>query len=322
MHLAQSQRAWHDPCLILRAGGQLMKLKLPSRRRALRWIAILIVVAIILVYILLPVGFGIVAVFPYKESVGAPPDGFQEVTLTTQDKVKLAAWYKAPENGAAIILVHGGGGTRDDVRGHAALLADHGYGVLALDLRGQGKSGGTTNRFGWQGTRDIGAAVDYLHTREEVVAIGGWGLSLGGEALLGAASQYPAMAAIVADGATQRSVGELRALPSERSLVRNWVQRVMYATVQVLSGDDPPKPLLESMVEAESTAFLLIAGGREDLEVKFNELFADTVGERTTLWIAPGASHTGAFDRYRDEYEQRLFEFFEATLSGESVAAN
>ena len=294
-----------------------MKLKLPSRKRALRWGAILIVVALIGLYLVLPVVMGVVVVFPYKEDVGTPPEGFESITLTAEDGVDLAAWYAPPTNGAAIILAHGAGNSREGVRDYVEMFVRHGYGVLALDLRGHGSSGGTTNRLGWQGTRDIGVAVAYLQTREDVSAIGGLGLSMGGEVLLGAASAYPDLRAIVADGATRRSTEELRALPSERPLYRNFVARVMYATVQVLTGDSPPKPLLESMVEAETTAFLLIAAGNNGQEVDFNELFAETLGARATLWIAPDVAHTDAFERYPDEYEQRVFAFFDTALLGE-----
>jgi uncharacterized protein len=294
-----------------------MRLKLPSGKRVLRWFVILVLVLILGLYIVLPVAAGVYAVFPYKQSVGAPPEGFAAITITTDDHVDLKAWYAPPTNGAAIILAHGAGNSRESVRDYATLLARHGYGVLALDLRGHGQSSGTTNRLGWQGTRDVGAAVAYLQTRDEVKTIGGLGLSMGGEVLLGAASTYPAMRAIVADGATRRSLDELRALPSERSLIRNFTARVMFTAVHVLSGDDPPDPpLLESMIAAESTRFLLIAGGSEPLEVKFNELFAETLGAQADLWIAPDAAHTGAFNRYPTEYEQRVIAFFDARLTG------
>jgi dienelactone hydrolase len=287
----------------------------------LRWIVGLAIAASVGLYLVLPIGFGISVVFPYKESVGAPPDGFEVITLKTDDAVALAGWYAPPANGAAIILIHGAGGSREQLRPFADMLARHGYGVLALDLRGHGSSQGATNRFGWLGARDVGAAIHYLQARDEVKRIGGLGLSLGGETLLGAASDYPALAAIVADGATKRSLEELLALPSERPLYRNFTARVMYAAVQVFSGEAPPKPLLHSMVGAESTAFLLIAGGGDDMEVDFNELFAETVGERAILWIAPGAPHTGGFNLYPDEYEQRVTAFFDAVLLGNSAAA-
>jgi len=292
-----------------------VKLRLPARRRVLRWIAILIPIVIVVLYLVVPIVFAVYVVFPYKESVGRPPDGFSEVSLTTEDGVRLAAWYAPPDNGTAIILIHGAGGSREGVRNHAAMLRAHGYGVLALDLRGHGESSGRTNRFGWQGTRDVRAAVAYLLEQPEVTTVGGLGLSLGGEVLLGAASEVSGLRAIVADGATQRSLDELRALPSERPLVRNFTARVMFAAVQLLSGDDPPRPpLLESMIRAEGTAFLLIAAGRDAQEVDFNTLFAETVGERATLWVAQEASHTGAFKRYPDEYERRVIDFFDTRL--------
>jgi uncharacterized protein len=262
----------------------------------------------------LPFGVVVAAIVPGRETVGRPPAGFETIELRTADNLTLTAWYAPPTNGAAIILVHGAGGSREGLRSQTELLAQHGYGVLALDLRGHGLSTGPTNRLGWQSTPDIGAAVQYLQARPEVKHIGGLGLSMGAEVLLGAVSEYPSLTAVVADGATRRCTEELLALPEERSLVRNFTARVMFTTVQVLSGQTPPKPLLTSMVEAKSAAFLLIAGGTNRLEVRFNELFAETVGPRSTLWVAPDASHTGAFSRYPDEYEQRVITFFNQTL--------
>jgi pimeloyl-ACP methyl ester carboxylesterase len=289
-----------------------MKLSHPAR--ILRWLIVLAVVAALGLYVVLPAGFGVAATLPARTAVGPPPDGFEEVALQTGDGVTLAGWYAPPANGAAIILLHGAGGSREDVRPYAAMLARRGYGVLALDQRGHGQSGGRTNKFAWQGTPDVGAGVKYLQARPEVARIGGLGLSMGAEALLGAASEYPALRAVVADGATRRSLDELLALPSERPLVRNFTARVLFAAVQVLSGQPPPKPLLDSMVEAQSTRFLLIAGGANALEVEFNQLFAATLGARGDLWVAPGASHVGAFGMYGDEYEQRVIDFFDETL--------
>ena len=122
-------------------------------------IVLLVIAAIVVLYIALPIGMGAAAVAPLKSAVGAPPIGFQAITLNTEDGVSLAGWYAPPVNGTAIILIHGAGGSREDVRGYAEMLTRHGYGVLAIDLRGHGESTGTSNRFGWQGTRDVGAAV-------------------------------------------------------------------------------------------------------------------------------------------------------------------
>lgn len=298
-----------------------MTITVSRRKRMFRRIGFLFMAVLVGLYIVFPAAMAVAAVFPTQESVGAPPDGFAEVALETGDGVTLAGWYAPSTNGAAIILVHGAGNSREGVRRYAEMLVRHGYGVLALDLRGHGESDGTSNRLGWQGTLDIEAAAAYLQAQPGVESLGALGLSMGGEVLLGAASSVPAMKSIVADGATRRCTDELRALPSERSLVRNFTARVMYATVQILTGQEPPDPpLLESMQDAAGTRFLFIAGGSNDLEVDFNELFADTLGERSELWVAPDASHTGALSRYPEEYEQRVIGFFDGVLLGETTS--
>jgi uncharacterized protein len=285
-----------------------------NKKRIMRLGALIIGIIILAFYLVLPIGIAISAVFPIKEAVGAPPAGFDAVTLHTADNETLAGWYLPPSNGAVIILIHGAGGSREGLRPYAQMLARHGYGVLALDLRGHGASSGKTNRFGWSSTLDVGAAVHYLQDLQEVKHIGGLGLSMGAEVLLGAVSDYPALTAVVADGATRRSVQELLALPTERPLYRNFTARVMFTSVQVLSGEQPPKPLLDSMVEAKSTRFFWIAAGTNALEVEFNKLFAEILGPHGSLWIASGVSHTGAINRYPAEYEQRVVDFFDRTL--------
>jgi pimeloyl-ACP methyl ester carboxylesterase len=294
-----------------------MKSQPSRRRRVLRWIVFLIVAAIVVLYIAMPIGFAVSVVLPYKETVGTPPAGFEAVTLATEDGVSLAGWYKPPSNGAIIIVIHGAGGSREGMRSHVEMLTRHGYGVLAFDLRGHGGSEGRTNRFGWQGTRDVGAAISFLQSRAEVKAIGGLGSSLGGEVLLGAASAYPEIKAIAADGATTRSLDELLALPSEQPLYRNFTARVMYAAVQIFSGETPPVPLLDSMISEPTTSYLLIAGGDNEKEVAFNEVFAAATPARSELWIAPNAPHTAAFQLYPAEYEQRVITFFDAALLNE-----
>ena len=72
------------------------------------------------------------------------------------------------------------------------------------------------------------------------------------------------------------------------------------------------------MLASPATNFLMIAGGANNLEVAFNELFADTHGERATLWIARDTPHTGAFSRYPQEYEQTVIAFFDEALLGNS----
>jgi len=282
--------------------------------KVLRIAGLTVLGLLLALYVGLPVAMAAAAVWPTRADVGPPPDGFTEASPVTSDGVRLAAWYAPPRNGAAVILVHGAGGSREDSRRLAATLRDRGYGVLSLDLRGHGQSEGRTNRLGWQGTRDIRAAVDFIRTRNADVSLGAVGLSMGGEVVLGASASCPEMRAIVADGATRRCTEELLALPSKRSLAESFTPRVMYAAVRLMSGERPPTPLLGEMVRAEAADFLLIAAGNNELEVAFNERFSRTLGKRASVWVAPDVSHLGAYSRYPDEYERRVLGFLDRTM--------
>ena len=71
---------------------------------------------------------------------------YENIELTTEDGVKLAAWYTPSQNGAVILVAHGHGGYRQqDIY---ALFASHGYGVIAWDFRAHGKSGGEFTSLG------------------------------------------------------------------------------------------------------------------------------------------------------------------------------
>ncbi len=282
--------------------------------RLLRGIGWTILGLILALYIGFPVAMAVAAVWPSHADVGAAPEGFREVTITTSDDIELAAWYSASTNRAAVIVVHGAGGSREGMRRQTAMLTKHGYGVLSLDLRGHGDSEGAVNRLGWEGTRDVAAAVEFLEQQDGVDVIGALGSSMGGEVLLGATGECPQIRAAISDGATRRCTEELLALPSERPLVRNFIARVMYSTVRLLTWTEPPQPLLGEMLRSESKSFMLIAAGDDELEVAFNQYFADTLDERATLWVVPSVTHTGALSQYPEEYEQRVISFLDDYL--------
>ena len=292
-----------------------MKKGLSIRKRLLQITLILIIVLLIALYIGFPTAMAMAAIAPDEGNAGEVPAVFTEVTLTRRDGLQLGAWYAEPQNGVVIILVHGAGSGRNSVREYATLLQENGFGVLALSVHGYDDSEGHINRLGWNGTPDIGAAVDFLTGREGVESIGGLGLSMGGEILLGAASEYPTIQASAVEGATLRGFNDYVSLPSNRPLYRNFTHRVFTFMVGILSGDEQPEPtLLQSVQAAESTSFLFIAAGTDETEIAYNSLFDQAVSERSRLWIIPNVGHTGGYRYDPEGYTQQLVEFFSDAL--------
>ena len=102
--------------------------------------------------------------------------------------------------------------------------------------------------------------------------------------------------------------------PSELPIVCSFTARAMYPAVRLLAGERPPTPLLNEMVRAAWTSFLLVAAGENDQEVASNEIFTQALGGQAELWVAPGVAHTGAYSRHPDEYERRLLAFLDSRL--------
>ena len=65
------------------------------------------------VAVLVPIAFGIVATHKWREPVGDPPSAaYRDVTFEASDGLELAGWYRPSENGAAVLVVHGGSSDR------------------------------------------------------------------------------------------------------------------------------------------------------------------------------------------------------------------
>src|SRR4051812_28992839 len=215
--------------------------RLPRRygRRALIGVASL-VVSLVVVYPLVT-SYGQThigrAVVP-EPNLGA---SFEEVSLETDDGLELRGWYVPSRNHAAVIAFPGRKGPQRQTR----MLVRHGYGVLLFDRRGEGDSEGDPNAVGWNGDRDIKAAIAFLRERPDVdpARIGGIGLSVGGELMLETASETDALKAVVSEGAGIRSVREASLSPWNAKWLAVPVWGGITAATAVFSDDAPPANL-------------------------------------------------------------------------------
>ena len=236
---------------------------------------------------------------------------YEEVSFTTSDGLRLSGWYVPSRNGAAVIAFPG----RNGPQAHTRMLARHGYGVLLFDRRGQGESEGDPHAFGWEGEKDIKAAVAFLERRSDVdpERIGGLGLSVGGELMLHAAAETHALKAVVSEGAGARSVGEFRDMPGA-TLVQHGYETVITAGLTLFS-DSPPPPLMRDIVGriAPRPVFIIWAPRGVDTEA-LNPAYFNAAGEPKTLWAIPESKHVGGLAARPVEYERRVIGFFDDAL--------
>jgi len=221
----------------------------------------------------------------------------QAVAFRASDGVRLSGWWVPGRNGAAVIVVHGGGGDRGGAVAHARMLARAGYGVLLYDARGRGRSGGRQNALGWRWDRDVRGAVDAFE-RRGIHRIGLLGLSTGAEAAVTEAAGDPRVGAVIADGVQVRTSADAAAAPAVRPLI--WA---VGTAVRAVGGERPPAPLLGLVRRLAATRPLLMVA---TIAVERTVQRRYARGTSAEVWQLPRSGHTQGLRDHPAEYARRV----------------
>jgi hypothetical protein len=284
-----------------------------GRFRHLRRAGIAVAAVLAAYWLVLPVATAVLATHRPRADVAPAELGrpYEEVTLRTTDGLDLAAWYVPSRNGAAVISYP----TRQGKLPQARMLARHGYGVLLLDARGYDGSEGDPNMLGWEGEKDIDAAVAWLQRRPDVSngRIGGIGFSVGGEMMLQAAATNAGLRAVVSEGAGIRSLRE-HLLYGPRGWFTLPAAAVQTAAVAVLSGTPPPPSLADVVTRISPRPLFLIYAGQGAGGEELNPDYYAALPRPKMLWKIDEARHVGGLQALPREYERRVTRFFDRAL--------
>ena len=258
-----------------------------------------------------------------REAIDQTPADFgleyEDVSVTTPDGLMLVGWYVPSQNGAVIMAQHGYKSDRRELLEEAAMLNEHGYGVLLTSVRAHDLSEGELISFGFSEMQDLEAWYQYLLTRDEVDPdrIGILGNSMGGSLVIQYAAQNESIRATVAhsafssmDDTVATSVEyftDLPAFPFAPAIVFWAEQEVGFDSSEVsaktwISGLSP-RPVL------------LLQGGTDTaISVESGQLLHDAAGEPKELWYEPELGHTDFDTALPEQYEDRVVGFFDRYL--------
>jgi fermentation-respiration switch protein FrsA (DUF1100 family) len=239
--------------------------------------------------------------FPPRFPEGFPPADLsplhvEDVWLTTQDNVRLNAWYlPSPGSGKALLVFHGNAENIGHGLGQAIFYSRLGVNVLAVDYRGYGRSEGSPNETGVY--RDADAAYDYLvqvrHVRPKNIIV--FGHSLGG--------------AVAIDLASRRECGGL-IVQSSFTSVRDMARR----TFRIPLFEYIPKSRFDSLAKIRQVqAPILIVHGTRDAIVPFSmgqRLFT-AAREPKFFFPVEGAGHNDVMEIGGDQLLQRFQSFLD-----------
>ena len=243
---------------------------------------------------------------------------YRKVDLKSTDGLDLVGWW-VPDNDTSrsIVLVPGLNGSKSDkqILYTAAVYARAGYGVLMVDLRGQGGSEGNRVTMGYKEVRDVQGALLWLKKRgfspAEIVL---HGFSMGGATVLRAAPGT-GVAAVVEESAYADLPLILRQqLPEASGLPSFFNPSVMLAAKLFLGLDAwAVRPAEDARKLCKEEVPLLIIHSRSDEVVPFEHAQRiKTACPEAAFWQIEGVGHIEAYTL--PEYQERLLGFLQTQV--------
>lgn len=250
------------------------------------------------------------------------PD-FKDVTFGDVKKsVQLKGWYfQAGDSDKTVILAHGyklnrlqfGEKTLDMIK---SLLAK-GYNVLAFDFRNSGESSGKLTTVGIFEKDDLLGAVKYVKSTgsKNVVLMG---FSMGAATSIMAAAESTDVNGVIADSPYSDLSEYLDSSLDKWSFLPPIpFNKTTTFSVRLLTGIDPATIIPKKVITKISPRPLLLIHSKEDTLIPVSNsqdlysIYSKTNTDKTELWETKGTGHVGSYEKYPQEYMEKVFKFLD-----------
>jgi len=243
---------------------------------------------------------------------------FESVTFKSRDGLKLTGWFIPADQPSPLTLIiqHGVGSNAGDMLLNTACLRKGGkWNLFYYNFRGHADSEGRQTSLGPLELKDLDGALAFLKEKKPEASkrIGLYGHSLGAAVAIVGTARRPEIEAVALESpfsSVSKTVAHFAkvfygipyfpfvplALFFASLRLRSWIGG--FAPVKEI-GKISPRPLL--LIQAE-----------RDLRMPMSDAQSlwEAASEPKEMWVVPGADHGEPWLVAREEYEQRLVNFF------------
>lgn len=217
--------------------------------------------------------------------------------------------------GGVVLLVHSIRSNRLEMLSRARFLNKRGYGVLLIDLQAHGETPGKRITFGLRESKDVEAAVTFLHETFPSERIAAIGVSLGAAAIV--LTKHALRLDAVVLESLHPTVEEAAENRLRLHLGEYGPVLLPLVLAQLAFYLDVPINELDPITRiGDLNAPLLLIAGSADEHTKVSETDRLFVAARQPkdIWIVPGAGHFNMHSYAGKEYEMRISEFLDQYL--------
>ena len=236
----------------------------------------------------------------------------------TDDGLTLRGWYcPTPRHRRLIVLVHGMGGSLDEMARIGRDLREEGYDVLLFDTRGHGASDPSRLSMGSRERADLRAVLDWSAKHGYSSDRVGWlGHSMGASTLLMEAAQNLKINAVVLDSPFGNLPELLDRQLTRHSHLPRWFNPGIIAAARLAFGVRTDNLIpIRSALRWGARPMLLFHGEADSVvPVQQARQIARAIGPTCQTVILPGVEHVGAYNNGPDRYITAVDHFFDHNL--------
>jgi fermentation-respiration switch protein FrsA (DUF1100 family) len=271
--------------------------------------------AVVSIAVACVVSVGWLLAHPVQARIGNPPADLnaQAVRFANDSGANVHGWWCPTRNGrGSVLLLPGIRANRLSMVDRARFLQRAGYSVLLIDFQATGETKGDHITFGWNESRDVLAAIDFVRRIEPTDRVAIIGSSLGGVAALLATPPLNVDALVLEE-----------VYPTIEIATRNRMENYLGSVGRILA------PLLLNQLQwrlgvsasqlrpidhiGDVHCPVFIMSGEKDRNTRPADtrmLFGRTRSPKE-LWFVPNAGHVDLHRAATVDYESRVLAFLQ-----------
>ena len=240
---------------------------------------------------------------------------FVELAACTEDGIDIhAIFYQGVPGAGTVLLCHGHGVNLMRMDDMIGFLRRAGYGVLLLDFRAHGRSGGSLTSIGLHEWKDLRAVLDVALEKGLVKSstpIAAYGRSMGAATLINGAENLPEIKAFILESSFEslRKIAARDAWANLR-IPDTFLSDIAFKIARIVTGIDFAANNPEQRTRGISNRPVFLIHDEKDRRADFNA-FSSLKGRlpQAQTWVVKDAWHVGAHNRSPVEFEARFLNF-------------
>ncbi len=241
---------------------------------------------------------------------------FSRIEIKSFDQLTLIGYYHDAGSDKTVVIVHGFGGSHDEMQPYCKFFYEKNFNVLAVDNRAHGESEGKCIGFGWLDRKDIVSWIEYLNSNQPNNKILLFGLSMGATAVCCVAGEkLPTnVCAVISDCAFDNANKQIDFVMRDKKIVLKLFKKHLFGYTKRIHGFDIYQA--DAIKQVKNTKIpILYIHGKEDYYVPIENminLYNSTPENLRQKYLVDDAGHAMSYAVAGVLYEKKISDFLKS----------